>query len=105
MLTPDFAFCQTCGIKRFLRRGLKADEFADPVTAKCRVNFKAERVSVTRGGDVREVNASGSVWFAAGTEVKPQDVIVFGGADHTVLSVLPSYDIYGRLNHVEVMIE
>lgn len=104
MLTPDFALRQTIQLKRWMGRGINADEYSSPETLKCRVNFARRR---THGGNssVQEVVATGTIFFSAGVRVQANDVLVFDGSEYTVLNCLPSYDISGKENHVEVDVQ
>ena len=105
MLTPDFAMRHTAQLKRWQGRGINAETYADPETWRCRVNFATKRVLRTGDFATEETVASGTIFFPAGMRAKPNDVIVFDGAEYTVLSCLPSYDLSGRENHVEVNVQ
>lgn len=105
MLTPDFAFCHIATVRRWLGRGVKDNEYGPPETLRCRVNFKQKKVHRQVSSATQEVVASGTVFFPAGVNLKPEDEIVFAGNRHTVLSAMPCYDCFGNENHVEVDIQ
>lgn len=102
MLTPDFAFVQRVTLERWLRRGIKADEYSAPETMKCRVDFARK---VVHGSNESAAIASGTVWLSAGTRIDVHDRLTFDGRTYTVLSCQPCFDIMGRENHVEVYIQ
>lgn len=104
MLTPDFAFKQTITLERWLRRDVNADVFSEPEELPCRVNFKRQH-SHSGTQPQESVYASGSVWFSAGTRIDAKDRLTFDGKQYKVLDCLPSYDVMGRENHVEVSIQ
>lgn len=54
---------------------------------------------------MQEVVATGTIFFSAGVRVQANDVLVFDGREYTVLNCLPSYDISGKENHVEVDVQ
>lgn len=105
MLTPDFAFCHIATVRRWLGRGVKDNEYGPSETLRCRVNFKQKKVHWQSSSATQEVVASGTVFFPAGVNLKPEDEIVFAGNRHTVLSAMPCYDCFGNENHVEVDIQ
>lgn len=105
MLTPSFALRQTAQIRRWLGRGVNAEMYSDWETCRCRVNFARKRVLRSGSSPVEETVASGTIFFPAGTRLKPNDVVSFDGVEYTVLSCLPCYDLSGKENHVEVDVQ
>lgn len=109
MLKPDFTFHHEVTVYPWLRRGIKADEYGDPVKIRCRVNFKrsltAGNAANQSGISIDAVVATGTVFMPAGTRVSPKDKLVFNGREYAVLSCLPSHEFSGAENHVEVEIQ
>ena len=105
MLTPDFAFVHTVTLRRWLGRGVSANAYAPPETLRCRVDFGQKRVARQIVTAVREVVASGTVFFPAGANLKPEDEIIFNGARYTIISAKPCFDCFGNENHVEAYIQ
>lgn len=101
MLTPAFAFNQTCVIRRWVERGISGDVYGPDEQHRCRVHFKTK----WKIGERSEVLASGSVWMEAGIRLDPHDRFVFDGKEYNILSCHPSYDLSGAENHVEVEIQ
>lgn len=102
MLTPGFALVQSGTISRWLRRGVSADEYAEPHAVRCRVNF---RQKLAYGGKQNETVAIGTVFFPAGTQVAAGDRFTFNGTTYAVLTSQPCYDLRGIENHVEADIQ
>ena len=109
MLKPDFTYHHEVTVYPWLRRGIKADEYGDPVKIRCRVNFKRKLSYGAAGGTTAtaadETVATGTVFMPAGTRVSPKDKLVFNGREYAVLSCLPSHEFNGNENHVEVEIQ
>ena len=105
MLKPDFLFKQTVTIRRWLRRGVSGNEYADPEQIKCRVNFRRKLSFRQNGTAANEVVAIGTIMMPAGLRLKPEDELTFEGTRYFILSCLPCYDCFGNENHVEVEIQ
>lgn len=84
---------------------MRANEYGPPEVLRCRVDFGQKKVRSNASGAAQEVIATGTVFFSAGVDIRPEDEIVFDGRRYTVLSSRPCYDLFGSENHVEVVLQ
>ena len=68
---------------------------------RCRIDFGQKKVHRQAASASQEVIAVGAAFFSAGTNLNPEDEIVFNGRRYTILSAKPCYDCLGNENHVE----
>lgn len=101
MLTPDFTFHHTVTLRRWLGRGVNANEYSSPERLRCRIDFGQKKVHRQTASTAQEVIAVGTAFFSAGVNLHPEDEITFNGRRYTVLSAKPCYDCFGNENHVE----
>lgn len=104
MLKPAFAMKQTCSIKRWIERGISADVYDTAVEVKCRVNMGRNLAQNQSNYGSPEASTEGTIFFPSGTQIKPKDVIIFGGLEYRVVSARPRYDLNGAENHIEVTV-
>ena len=104
MLTPAFAMRQTCTVKRWKERGISADVYEEPTEVKCRISMGRKLAKESANYGSTEVVADGTLYLPAGTQIKPKDIVVFGGQEYRVITSRPRYDFSGAENHVEVTV-
>ncbi|MEW6661963.1 MAG: hypothetical protein ACOY9Y_09740 [Bacillota bacterium] len=90
----DWVFQQQCHIKRNLGADCWSKPvYADPVSSPCRWQAKQQLIRTKNG---KEVMSQAEVWLPPGTGIDADDVLVYGGADHIVLSVGELVDLAGN---------
>jgi len=95
---------QTCTVRRWKERGISTDVYEAPVEVKCRISMGRKLVKESSNYGSTEVVADGTLYMPAGTQIKPKDVVLFGGLEYRVIMSQPRYDFTGAENHVEVTV-
>lgn len=105
MIRPDRWMHHTAVIRPFLRQGVSAPEYGEPIQVKCLLSLGRKLTYRKIAAAAQEIVASGKAYFPAGTRIEPQDSLEIMGQRYMALSCQPRYDWNGMENHVEVTLQ